>query len=147
MKYIQIIITSAILLLTIGCKNNNAVSKEVIDPENTKCDLYLDLGYDSNGVYMITDSNFYQYLDTVCSMLSKVNSSHDADYYRTLLASERGKENPKRCLLVEKYIPYKVLLNIDNLPGWKRCVIKYVDERNVITGGKVTTKKAVPWLP
>lgn len=136
MEKIQLYLFSALLsLVLIGCNVNNNQNKDIIDSENTECDLYLDLGYDSNGVYTITDSNFYQYLDTVCSMLSKVNSSHDADYYRTLLASERGKENPKRCLLVEKHIPYKVLLSIDNLPGWKRCVIKYVDERNVITGG------------
>ena len=135
------------MVLTIGCKNNNAVTEEVVDSENTRCDLYLDLGYGSDGVYLISDSNFYQYLDTVCSMLNKTNLGHDADHYHHLISDAREKKTPRRCLLVEKQIPYKVWLGIYSLPGWNRCVINCVDGRSVITGKEVTTKNAAPWLP
>ena len=140
MKYLQIIITSAILLvLAIGCKNGNSATEEVIDPENTFCDLYLDLGYQSylvNGndtiVYTVDDSSLYRYLDTVCMLLSEINPEQSSDYYHHLITESREKEKPRRCLLVEQHIPYKVWKSIDSLPGWKRCVIKKVDGESIL---------------
>ena len=148
MKYIQILIASVILsVLTIGCKNGNTVTEDTFNFENTFCDLYLDLGCGSDGLFVINDSNLYPYLDTVCMLLSEANPKQSMDYYHHLITDAREKEPPRRCLLVEKKIPYKVWLGIYSLPGWNRCVIKVVDGKSVITGEEVKIKNDVPWLP
>jgi len=114
----------------------------------TECDLYLDLHnvpeldewghpkYDRKGRAIesgpITDTNFNLYLDTVCSMLAGAKLGHDSAYYYNRILTERLKENPRRCFLVERHVPYSVWLEIMRLPGWKRGVVKQVDGRSVI---------------
>lgn len=141
MKYLQIIITSAILLvLAVGCNNGKTVTEEVIVPENTFCDLYLDLGYqtyldkgiDPIRVYVVDDSSLYRYLDTVCLLLSEINPEKSTDYYYHIITEAREKEPPRRCLLVEQNIPYTVWFKINNLPGWESSVVKKVDGESVL---------------
>ncbi len=114
----------------------------------TECDLYLDLDksleYNDHGdvVYdkehnpkqkcPIVDSNFNKYIDTVCLMLSEVIPSHNAQYYRDRIKTERLKAKPRRCFLVERRIPYSTWQSISCLPGWKAGVVKQVDGRSVI---------------
>lgn len=112
----------------------------------TECDFYLDLldtiemekgkqKLNSKGVPVesgIPDSCFYQYLDTVCQMLSDVSSTHDAAYYRNRIATERAKDKPRRCFLVERRIPYSTWLSISRLPGWRVGVVKQVDGQSVV---------------
>ncbi|MCR5445439.1 MAG: PASTA domain-containing protein [Bacteroidales bacterium] len=114
----------------------------------TECDLYLDLynapelddhghpKYDRKGQPIesgpITDSNFNLYLDTFCLMLADAMPQHDAAYYRDKLLSERNKERPRRCYLVERHVPYSVWLEVMRLPGWKRGVVREVDGQSVV---------------
>ena len=102
--------------MVIGCSNGNTVKEESIDSEKFLCDLFLDLGYGSNGAFLIEDSNLYRYLDTVCFLLNESNPKQSADYYRNLIIDAR-EEGTRRCMLVEQNIPYSVWLNIYNQPG------------------------------
>lgn len=114
----------------------------------TECDLYLDLFnapaldehghevYDRRGRLVeqgpITDSNFLHSLDTVCRMLHDAIPSRSVDYYRERMMTERTKEKPRRCFLVERGVPYSVWLEIRRLPGWERGVVKQVDGQSVV---------------
>ena len=115
----------------------------------TECDLYLDLynapeldkyghpKYDRAGRPLesgpITDTHFYRYIDTVCAMLADAHiSSHDSAYYSNRILTERSKENPRRCFLVERHVPYSVWLEISRLPGWRPGVVRQVDGQSVI---------------
>ena len=114
----------------------------------TECDLYLDLynapvldehgheTYDRKGRLVeqgpITDSNFLRSLDTVCRMLHDAIPSRPTEYYRERIMSERMKEKPRRCFLVERGVPYSVWLQIRRLPGWERGVVKQVDGQSVV---------------
>ena len=113
----------------------------------TECDLYLDLynapdlddkgrvKRDSKGNDMetgpIVDSNFAKYLDSACGMLHEAFPSRPAEYYRDRISAERQKENPRRCFLVQRGVPYSVWTRICNLPGWRRGVVKSVDHEPV----------------
>lgn len=114
----------------------------------TECDLYLDLynkqeldahghpKYDRKGCPVesgpITDTNFNLYLDTLCAMLADAMPMHDSAYYSDRILTERRKENPRRCFLVERHVPYSVWLEITRLPGWKPGVVRQVDGQSVI---------------
>ncbi len=114
----------------------------------TECDLYLDLynapvtdehghpTYDRLGRPVetgpITDTNFNLSLDTLCQMLHDAFPSRTVEYYRNRLATERAKEKPRRCFLVERGVPYSVWLQIRRLPGWERGVVKQVDGQSVV---------------
>ena len=112
----------------------------------TECDFYLDLldtivldkgkpKLNSKGQPVesgIADSCFQLYLDTICLMLSDANPSRSAAYYRDRISAERAKENPRRCFLVERRIPYSTWLAISRLPGWRVGVVKQVDGRSVV---------------
>lgn len=114
----------------------------------TECDLYLDLDksleYNDKGEMVydkehnakqkcpIVDSCFEKYIDTVCIMLSEAVPSHNVQYYRNRIVSERSKAKPRRCFLVERRIPYSTWQAITRLPGWKSGVVKQVDGRSVI---------------
>ncbi len=114
----------------------------------TECDLYLDLDksleYNDKGEMVydkehnakqkcpIVDSCFEKYIDTVCIMLSEAVPSHNVQYYRNRIVSERSKAKPRRCFLVERRIPYSTWQTITRLPGWKSGVVKQVDGRSVI---------------
>ena len=115
----------------------------------TECDLYLDLYdtlmYDKQGNLMrnrkgvpqetgpIVDSNFTKYLDTVCEILHLAIPEHSVEYYRTLIVSERQKPNAKRrrCMLVQRGLPYSAWDDIRRVPGWKNGVVKSVDYKPV----------------
>ncbi|MBR6440574.1 MAG: hypothetical protein IKS44_00800, partial [Bacteroidales bacterium] len=102
----------------------------------TECDLYLDLQnvveldeyghpkYDRKGLPIesgpITDTNFYTYLDSMCTLLAEAMPQKTVQYYRDRLTGERTKEKPRRCFLVERHVPYSVWLQICHLPGWSR---------------------------
>ena len=114
----------------------------------TECDLYLDLDnkivleedgrvkLDRHGQPVqsgpIVDSSFTKYLDTVCEMLSDACPQHSASYYRERIATERTKEHPRRCFLVQRGVPYSVWLQICRLPGWNRGVVRQVDGQSVV---------------
>lgn len=112
----------------------------------TECDFYLDLldtvvmekgkpVLNSKGKPVesgIPDSCFITYLDTVCRMLSEAIPQHSLEYYRDRIATERSKERPRRCFLVERHVPYSVWSEIMRLPGWKRGVVKQVDGESVV---------------
>lgn len=116
----------------------------------TECDLYLDLynapeldvhghpKYDRQGQPLetgpITDTHFYRYLDTMCAMLAdaRLGGGHDSAYYSNRILTERQKEHPRRCFLVERHVPYSVWLEISRLPGWKPGVVRQVDGESVI---------------
>lgn len=114
----------------------------------TECDFYLDLynkveldehghqKYDRQGRSIesgpIVDSCFNRYLDTVCIMLADAMPGRTASYYYERIATERAKERPRRCFLVERHVPYSVWLNISRLPGWKPGVVRQVDGESVI---------------
>lgn len=114
----------------------------------TECDLYLDLHNtlvldennrvkeDRHGRSIesgpIVDSCFEQQLDTVCLLLHEAFPSKSISYYRDRLATERSKERPRRCFLVERGVPYSVWLQICRLPGWSRGVVRQVDGQSVV---------------
>lgn len=112
----------------------------------TECDFYLDLlntvvmengkpVMNGRGVPLesgIADSNFARYLDTVCEMLAEAMPQRSAAYYRDKIATERAKEKPRRCFLVERRVPYSVWQSILRLPGWRVGVVKQVDGRSVV---------------
>ena len=131
MKYLHVYTAIILLLMVVGCNNSNTVKEEPVDSGKFLCDLFLDLGYGSDGVFLIEDSNLYRFLDTVCSLLSESNSKQSGDFYRNLIIDAR-EEGTKRCILVEQNIPYSVWLNIYNLPGWRHGVIKMVDGKSVV---------------
>ena len=132
-----------------SCGNGDSDERNTIDTAKTTCDLYLDLGFDSNGTYLIADSDLYCHLDSVCSLLNKANPENSKEYYRDILIAERSKEKPTRCLLIERDIPYNIWQKVIDQPGWRRCVIKYIDDKSVIHYiGKDNkkTKKQEVWL-
>ena len=114
----------------------------------TECDLYLDLynvaeldehghpKYDRQGRPLetgpITDTNFNLYLDSLCRLLADAMPGHDSAYYSNRILTERQKEKPRRCFLVERRVPYSVWLEITRLPGWKTGVVRQVDGRSVV---------------
>ncbi len=114
----------------------------------TECDLYLDLynkaeldehghaKYDRHGRPIetgpIVDSNFSNYLDSVCGLLADAIPQHTVSYYRERIAVERTKENPRRCFLVQRGVPYSVWLQICRMPGWSRGVVRQVDGQSVV---------------
>ena len=114
----------------------------------TVCDLYLDLynepetdefghtKYDRHGQPLesgpIVDSCFANGLDSLCMLLADAMPGRTAAYYRDRIATERAKERPRRCFLVERHVPYSVWLQITRLPGWKRGVVRQVDGESVI---------------
>lgn len=114
----------------------------------TECDLYLDLmdtvvldehghpKYDKAGRAIesgpIIDSNFTLYIDSLCVMLAVAMPNRTASYYHDRIVSERAKEKPRRCFLVERHVPYSVWLQITHLPGWKRGVVRQVNGQSVI---------------
>ena len=113
----------------------------------TECDLYLDLyngialddkgrvKHDSRGEEMqtgpIVDSCFTNYLDSACGMLHEAFPYRSAQYYRDRILTERQKERPGRCFLVQRGVPYSVWTRISNLPGWRRGVVRSVDHESV----------------
>ena len=121
---------------------------KILATDVTECDLYLDLynatvldehghpEYDRAGrprqTGPIEDTNFYTYLDSLCTLLAQANLQRDEGYYRNRLLSERNKEKPRRCFLVERGVPYSVWLQIRRLPGWERGVVKQVDGQSVV---------------
>jgi cell division protein FtsI (penicillin-binding protein 3) len=114
----------------------------------TECDFYLDLYnpplkgdngeilYDQKGRVKergpIVDSNYTKRLDTVCMLLAKTSRTHNAQYYRDRIDTERQKERPRSCFLVERGVPYSTWKAITNLKGWKVGVVKKVDGHSVI---------------
>lgn len=114
----------------------------------TECDLYLDLyneveydefghvKYDRKGVPVesgpITDTCFALYLDSVCRMLHEALPYRSVEYYRDRIATERAKEKPRRCFLVERHVPYSVWMQVAAMPGWRRGVVRQVDGQSVI---------------
>ena len=114
----------------------------------TECDLYLDLHnsyvldennrvkQDRHGRDMesgpIVDSCFERQLDTVCLLLHEAFPEKSVSYYRDRLATERSKEKPRRCFLVERGVPYSVWQQICRLPGWSRGVVRQVDGQSVV---------------
>ncbi len=114
----------------------------------TECDLYIDLhnSYvldENNRVKQdihgrdiesgpIVDSCFERQLDTVCLLLHEAFPEKSVTYYRDRLATERSKEKPRRCFLVERGVPYSVWKQICTLPGWSRGVVRQVDGQSVI---------------
>ncbi|MBQ8704082.1 MAG: transpeptidase family protein [Bacteroidales bacterium] len=114
----------------------------------TECDLYLDLynapeldefghpKYDRQGRPLetgpITDTNFNLYLDSLCQLLADAMPAHDSAYYSNRILTERQKDKPRRCFLVERHVPYSVWLEIMRLPGWKPGVVRQVDGQSVI---------------
>lgn len=114
----------------------------------TECDLYLDLHnsyvldennrvkQDRHGRDLesgpIVDSCFERQLDTVCMLLHEAFPEKSISYYRDRLATERSKEKPRRCFLVERGVPYSVWLQICRLPGWSRGVVHQVDGQSVV---------------
>ncbi|MBP3763422.1 MAG: transpeptidase family protein [Bacteroidales bacterium] len=114
----------------------------------TECDLYLDLYnapllddkgnpvYDKKGrpreTGPITDSNFMACLDTVSFMLAQALPAHSVQYYRDRLLKGRQREKSRRCVLIQRGVPYSVWLDISRLPGWRRGVVKQVDGQSVI---------------
>ena len=114
----------------------------------TECDLYLDLyneveldeyghpKYDKKGRPIesgpITDSNFLNYIDTVCLMLHESNPSRSITYYHDRLLTGRARRGSNRCYLVARHVPYSVWLEITHLPGWKRGVVRQVSGQGVI---------------
>ncbi len=144
MKKIILLLTFAVLFVwATSCGNRDSDDRNDVDTANTICDLYLDLGFDSNGTYVIVDSDLYCYLDTVCALLNKANPDKSTAYYYDIIISERSKEKPARCLLIEQGIPYDIWQKIYNQPGWRRCVIKYFDHKSVINHiGEDTTNAA-----
>ena len=121
---------------------------KILATDVTECDLYLDLynapvldehghaKYDRAGRPLQTgpvdDSSFATYLDTLCLMLHQARPQRTAEYYRDRIATERAKERPRRCFLVERGVPYSVWLQIRRLPGWERGVVRQVDGESVV---------------
>lgn len=110
------------------------------------CDLYLDLGrwakHDENGRVVrdtndqivieaqISDSNFLASLDEVCQLLHESVPSKSASYFRDKLLTERSKEKPGRCFLVQRGISYSAWNKICSMKGWNAGVVKSVGEKN-----------------
>lgn len=112
----------------------------------TECDLYLELrnspAKDKNGnVKMkdndtifagpIVDSNYNKYLDTICLMLHRAFPERSVEYYHTRIDTERKKEKPSRCFLVQRKVPYSVWNDISRFPGWSNGVVKSVNMQPV----------------
>lgn len=106
------------------------------------CDLYLDLARwaakDKDGkilrdkkdsiVYegQIADSNFKKYIDKVCILLHRAVPERSVYYFKERILNERNKEHANRCFLVQRGIPYSVWMDICQIPGWGRGVVKTV---------------------
>ena len=105
------------------------------------CDLYVDFGTrkkidkmgrvvkDSTGadvmVPMISDSTYRKTIDLVCGILAELDRpGKDALYYKNRLNTEKAKDKPSRCFLVEKNIPYSTWDRIVHLDEWSSFVVK-----------------------
>ena len=112
------------------------------------CNLYLDLGrwmerdkagnlvHDSLGHVaigmLLNDTSYRNHIDDVCRLLHEAIPSRPAAEFKARIEAERNKENPKRCFLVQRNVPYSYWMQINRTPGWRRAVVKYVDGQSVI---------------
>jgi len=109
------------------------------------CNLYVDLGshtkYDKKGRVVkdsvgnpvkekiLSDSLYNETIDTVCSLLGELGRlGRDAQYYRNRFDTERAKNKPSRCFLIERNIPYTTWDKIVRLEGWGRFVVKLMGD-------------------
>ncbi|MBQ9638368.1 MAG: transpeptidase family protein [Bacteroidales bacterium] len=113
-----------------------------------QCDLYFDLGRwtqrDKNGNIvcdstgkpviqsLIADSNYTKYIDQVCALLQEAAPQRPAGYFKDRITTERSKDKPSRCFLVQRGIPYSYWERITQFQGWNRLVVKRVDDHSVI---------------
>lgn len=110
-------------------------------------DLCLDLGRwpkkDSRGEVVMkdgkpvmescipNDSLWLAGLTEVCSLLHKQFPAKSADYYYNRIISERSKDKPSRCLVVERKVPYSLWAQLRELPGWSKCIVTKTSEGSV----------------
>ena len=84
---------------------------------------------------MISDSNFFGYLDSVCEKLHEAFPNVPASFYRQKIVDERGKNKPKRCFRIQRNVPYSYWKDICSYPGWDRIIVKTIDDTvSVIRG-------------
>lgn len=111
------------------------------------CDLYIDMGrlpkkdqkgrkmHDSEGnpivEPLIADSSYAKHVDEVCQKLASV-TDRPASFFRGKMDAERAKAKPSRCFRVCRAIPLSTWLDICKTPGWRRAIVKQVDDRSVI---------------
>lgn len=111
------------------------------------CDLYLDLGRmpkkDKDGEFvrdaqgqlvmesMVEDSLFAAGLDEVCSLINEGCPGKSQQYYKNLILSERSKDKPSRCFLVQKGVPYSYWTRLCGVKGWSRCVVRKLGTESV----------------
>lgn len=102
------------------------------------CNLYIDLGKhtykDKKGRKVtepiISDSLFNAGLNRVCSILHSSNPDKPAGYYRNRIME--GRKKSARCHLIQRGIPYSDWMEICQIAGWRKGVVKRVDGENVI---------------
>lgn len=109
------------------------------------CNLYVDMGSrvvrdkkgrevkDSLGhtvmAKILPDSLYKPVIDSVCALLAELERpGRDAQYYRDRFDSERAKEKPSRCFLIERNIPYTTWDKIVHFDGWGRFVVKLMGD-------------------
>lgn len=119
------------------------------------CDLYLDLGRwqkkDKKGhavtdtlghtiiESLIPDSSYAAHLDEVCAILHEAIPAKPAAWFRDRIVTERSKDRPSRCYLIQRQLPYSYWIKICRLPGWKRAVVHNVDYKSVIRDRRAHT--------
>lgn len=112
------------------------------------CDLYLDLGRwqkrdknghvvtDTNGRIiiesLIPDSSFTKHIDQVCAILHEAVPSKSTAMFRDKIMTERSKNSPSRCYLIQRQLPYSSWKKICSLEGWKRAVVRHVDGHSIV---------------
>lgn len=91
---------------------------------------------------MISDSNFFGYLDSVCAKLHEAFPNTPASEFRKKIVDERSKNKPKRCCKIQRNLPYSYWKDICSYPGWDRIVVKTIDDTvSVIRGIRAHTYK------
>ena len=112
------------------------------------CDLCLDLGRwpkkDSKGAIVkrdgkavmesciTNDSAFRANIDKVCNILHTQFPHKSKQYYFNRIWNEYRKDNPCRCLYVERKVPDSQWEAIRALPGWERCVVTKTADGSVM---------------
>ncbi|MBQ2508244.1 MAG: transpeptidase family protein [Bacteroidales bacterium] len=137
-------------LQTIPAQRGNIYSSDgkILASTIPVCDFYLDLGrarkqYDQHGNLivdehrnpvmgsLIVDSNYTLRLDSICDVLAEATGK-PAQYFHDRINTEKAKDRPSRCFLVQRGIPYSAWMRICQFKGWREAIVKQVDGRSVI---------------
>lgn len=137
-------------LQTIPAQRGNIYSSDgkILASTIPVCDFYLDLGrvnkqYDKHGNLivdanrnpvlgsLIVDSNYVKYLDSICFLLEEATGK-PAYTFREKINTEKAKDKPSRCFLVQRGLPYSTWMQICHFKGWRAAIVKSVSGKSVI---------------